>query len=271
MVRKPRGDSVACEDALISVKGLHMEYPIPWRIRERICRPFEKRVMHSALHDITLSVHAGEKIGFLGPNGAGKSTLLKMFGGLLYPTRGSVSVGGLDTRKHNREIREKVGFVLNEDRSFYWRLTGEENLAFFGALDDLYGQRLKKTIQELMEFVGLAWASGKRVSDYSSGMRQRLAIARGLLSDPEILILDEPTRTLDPIGAAEVRKLLCEAGGGRRKRTILIATHQFEEVESVCDRVCVIRKGRVAGFQDMLHLRATETSLNSFYIKCMTN
>jgi ABC-2 type transport system ATP-binding protein len=271
MVRKSECDSLACQDPLISVTGLHMEYPIPWRIRERIFQPFGKRVMHPALHDITLSVHAGEKIAFLGPNGAGKSTLLKLVGGLLYPTRGNVRVGGLDTRKYNREIRKKVGFVLNEDRSFYWRLTGEENLEFFGALDDLYGQRLKKTIQELMEFVGLAWASGKRVSDYSSGMRQRLAIARGLLSDPDILILDEPTRTLDPIGAAEIRTLLCEASGGRRKRTILIATHQFEEVESVCDRVCVIRKGRIAGFQDMLHLKAAETSLNSFYINSMAN
>ncbi len=156
----------------------------------------------------SIEVEKGDRIAVMGPNGAGKTTLLKLIGGLLLPTAGDIVVNGFSTVHHNSAARKSVGFVLNEERSFFWRLTAAQNLEFFGALDNLWGADLRDRIRELIPLVGLEEAADKPISAYSSGMKQRLALARGLIAEPEVLILDEPTRALDPVACDELIELI---------------------------------------------------------------
>ena len=161
------------DDPLIVIEDVSMAYPLPLRYREMLRGPFSRRRTKIALHDIDLTVRKGERVGFLGPNGAGKTTLLKLIGGLLLPSRGTVSVNGCDTRTQGMEARKRVALVMNEERSFYWRLSGKENLEFFGALQNLHGPELRKRIDAVLELVGLRDAQKNLVGTYSSGMRTR--------------------------------------------------------------------------------------------------
>ena len=249
---------------MITVDNVTRRYPLPKRYREYLLRPFA-RSYSTAIVDANLDIHSGECLGLLGPNGAGKTTLLKLIGGLLYPTAGKITVHGHDTEDDNHQVRKKVGFVLNEERSFYWRLTGRQNLEFFGALDNLQGSPLRDRINHLLHFVGLDNAGETRVSNYSCGMRQRLAIARGLLSDPEVLILDEPTKSLDPVGAEQLLKLISQEIQGRHETTVLIATHRLNVAESICDSVCVITEGRIVGCERVDAIGKDVGSLNTYY------
>lgn len=230
---------------MISVREASMYYLVPKRYREYLLHPFRPRRRVLAIEGVDLDIDAGDRVALVGPNGAGKTTLLKLLGGLLYPTHGTVRLDGRDTVRHTLAVRRKVGYVINEDRSFYWRLTGLQNLEFFGLLDNLHGQALRDRIAFLLPIVGLAGAGDKRVSDYSSGMRQRLAIARGLLTDPEILLLDEPTRSLDPLGANEIRQLISEQCRTEKARTLVMATNQFEDVNDICNRLVFINHHKI--------------------------
>lgn len=248
-----------------------MRYPIPKRYRQYIFHPFKKNGSLTAVNNINLSISKGDCLGLLGSNGAGKTTLLKSIGGLLYPSEGSVSVNGYDTIRHNSEVRKNVGFVLNEDRSFYWRLTGIQNLEFFGTLDNLSGRHLGNRIKELLELVGLEFAVNKRVSDYSSGMRQRLAIARGLLADPEILILDEPTKTLDPLGAEHLRDLISKSIHSEKNKTLILATHKIEEAEMLCNKICIMKDGHIVALASMDEISCTSEGLSGYYKKVLND
>lgn len=249
---------------MLKINELYMYYPQPKRYKDFILRPFENR-RTEALSNINMEVQPGDKVAFLGSNGAGKTTLLKLVGGLLYPSRGSITVNGYDTIKNNLAARKSVGFVLNEERSFYWRLTGLQNLEFFGVLDNLYGQALKEKTRELIGLVGLNDAANKLVAGYSSGMKQKLAIARGLLSDPDILILDEPTRTLDPIATEEIKDLIQKKVNQDKERVLLMATHSLEEAETLCNKACIMNKGRMLEFMTVGEIKARHGDLLRFY------
>lgn len=238
-----------------------MSYPVPRRYKELILQPFKKQYTQ-ALSNINIDIETGDRVAFLGTNGAGKTTLLKLTGGLLLPTQGRIIVDGYDTARNNIQARRSVGFILNEERSFYWRLTGVQNLQFFGALDNIYGKPLQDKIAELMELVGLHNAGNKLVAGYSSGMKQKLAIARGLLSDPNILILDEPTRTLDPIAAEDIKELIQTR---IRAQVLLIATHRLDEVETLCNKICVMNRGRIAALTTVDEAKNNYTNLFEFY------
>ena len=250
---------------LITMERVHMEYPVPRRIRHFVLRPFARPDRVAALTDVSLSVNRGDRVAILGPNGAGKTSLLKLIGGLLLPTRGRISFRGRDMADNLRQIRRAVGLVMNEERSFYWRLTGRQNLEFFGALDNLGARALRERIGELTAVVGLQGHLDKRVASYSSGMRQRLAIVRGLLADPEVLILDEPTRTLDPIAAEEHVDFLIQRIHADFDKTLLVATHKLQEAERLCTRFCVINGGRVMAHTDIESLRRDHRTLEHFY------
>jgi ABC-2 type transport system ATP-binding protein len=253
----------------IAVRDVTMRFPIPKRYREWVTHPLRARRVVAALQHASVDIQAGDRIAVMGPNGAGKTTLLKLISGLLFPTEGEVTVNGLSTLHDNAAARKSVGFVFNEERSFYWRLTGVQNLEFFGALDNLRGQALKERIQELMQLVGLERAGDQLVSGYSSGMKQRLALARVLLSDPEVLILDEPTRALDPVAADEmVNLVLTDIHRGSRK-TLLIATHRPEEAVTLCSKVMVIDGGRMRGFVNLAQLKEEGTTLLDYYRRCV--
>jgi len=241
-----------------------MYYPKPKRYRDLLLRPFLTEKL-TALNNLSLDINDGDSVGFLGANGAGKTTLLKLIGGLLYPSKGCILVNGCDTTKYNKIARKNVGFVLNEERSFYWTLTGRQNLEFFGSLDNLSRSPLKNKIDELLNVVKLEEAADSLFSGYSSGMKQKLAIARGLLSDANIIILDEPTRTLDPIFAEDIRSILLDRIHINKEKTLLIATHNLIEAEVMCNKICIMKRGKILVFNSTFNLIAKYGSLLKCY------
>jgi ABC-type multidrug transport system ATPase subunit len=177
----------------------------------------------------------------MGPNGAGKSTLLKILLGLLAPTDGEATLFGLDSRR--REARRRVGMVYPDERSFYWRLTVLENLAFFGGLWGMPPTRVREQAEAAALAAGLQNWLNRPFSDLSTGTRQKVAIARALLHEPDILIMDEPTRSLDPPSAAHLRDWLL--GPACAGRTLLIATHNPDEAAQISDRCLILSGGRL--------------------------
>ncbi len=253
--------------SIISVRDVTMRFPIPKRYREIVLHPFRARQVCTALVGASLEVRAGDRIAVMGPNGAGKTTLLRLMGGLFLPTQGDVIVNGFSTLERNVDARKSVGFVFNEERSFFWRLDAIQNLEFFGALDNLWGDELKQRIEQLIAMVGLENAARKPISTYSSGMKQRLALARGLIGEPEILILDEPTRALDPMACDELTELLVERLHRGAQKTLLIATHRPEEAMKLCDKVMLIDQGHVKALDNIADLTASGITVSQYYRK----
>jgi ABC-2 type transport system ATP-binding protein len=271
-VTKPDGlrfpsslEQPCAQPPIISIRDVTMRFPIAKRYRDWLLTPFSPRKVSTALERTTLGVQAGDRIAVMGPNGAGKTTLLRLMGGLLLPTEGEIIVNGFSTLRHNSAARKSVGFVLNEERSFFWRLTGVQNLEFFGALDNLWGAVLRDRIRELISLVGLEGAAGRPVAAYSSGMKQRLALARGLIAEPEVLILDEPTRALDPIACDEIVELIMGRIYQGSRKTLLIATHRMEEAMKLCNKVAVINGGQLKAFDSIADLTADRVTLSQYY------
>jgi len=190
---------------------------------------------------LSFSLGVGERACLMGPNGAGKSTLLKILLGLLAPTEGRATLFGLDSRR--REARRKVGMVYPDERSFYWRLTVRENLAFFGGLWGVPPAKARAQAEAAAHAAGLQNWMDRPFSDLSTGTRQKVAIARALLHEPGILIMDEPTRSLDPPSAAHLRDWLL--GPECEGKTLLIATHNPAEAAQISDRCLVLSAGRL--------------------------
>jgi ABC-2 type transport system ATP-binding protein len=259
------------DQAVISVRDVTMRFPITKRYREWVLAPLRERESFTALRHTTLEIQAGNRVAVMGPNGAGKTTLLKLIGGLLFPTEGEVVVNGFSTLHHNAAARKSVGFVFNEERSFFWRLTGLQNLEFFGALDNLSGAHLRDRIHYLIRLVGLETAANKVVSGYSSGMKQRLALARVLIAEPDVLILDEPTRALDPLACDEMVELLLADIHQNSDKTLLIATHRPEEAMTLCNKVMIIDGGHLKGFDSLTDVASNGSALLDYYRYCMTH
>lgn len=198
-----------------------------------------------ALDGVNLAVRRGEIVGLLGPNGAGKTTLIKILCTLIIPTSGEARVAGLDVVRDEREVRRRIGLIYGDARSFYWRLSLVENLRFHAALYEMSPEAAKSSIQQTLELVGLRDAGDVRMQSFSSGMRQRAAIARGLLGDPEIILLDEPTATVDPVGAHEIRRMIRERVVQDRSRTVILTTNIMEEAEMLCDRLALLNHGKI--------------------------
>jgi ABC-2 type transport system ATP-binding protein len=239
---------------------IHKSFVKKRSVRDLFTRPFKRAERIHAVRGVDLQVREGEVLGLLGPNGAGKTTLLKIFSCLVLPDRGRAVVGGEDTVHENR-VKPKIGLVNSDERSFYWRLSGEENLRFFATLYDVPRRRVESRIKELLERVDMTDAGSRRFSDYSSGMKQRLAIARALLHDPPILFMDEPTKSLDPVSTRALRSFIKTELQGRDRKTILVATHDLREAEVLCDRVAILAKGRVRQIgtvSEVRHWGATE-------------
>jgi ABC-2 type transport system ATP-binding protein len=205
---------------------------------------FRRRAVEvQAVRGVSFEVADGELFGLLGPNGAGKTTTIKMLITLLIPTSGSANVLGYDVVRDAREVRKRIGYVFGGDRGLYERLSALDNLRYFAELYAVPPAEQKRRIADLLELVGLAGREKERVEGYSRGMRQRLHIARGLLHDPPVVFLDEPTIGVDPVGARELRRTissLTEAG-----KTVLLTTHYMFEADDLCDRMAVITKGKI--------------------------
>ena len=196
-----------------------------------------------ALVDLSIQVARTSVFGLLGPNGAGKTTTVRILSTLLTPTHGSARVLGYDVVKQAKQVRERIGFILGGDRGLYGRLTGKQNIRYFGALNHLNPKTAEARANELLERVGLKGDGDTPVEQYSRGMKQRLHIARGLLTDPEVIFMDEPTIGLDPIGAQELRQYIPELVS--QGKTIFLTTHYMLEADMLCDTIGLIDKGRL--------------------------
>jgi len=243
----------------IEIRALTKSYPVQRTWREILRRPFVEE-WTPALAGVDLTVDRGEFFGLLGPNGAGKTTLFKVLSTLIAPDSGQVHVAGLDAARDAVRLRRIVSPVIPDERSLLWRLSARENLVFFAGLYGYGGAAREARVVELLDIVGLADAGTKMVGQFSSGMKQRLLIARALLPEPRLLLLDEPTRSLDPVSAQRFRGFLREEIAREQGCTVLLATHNAEEALELCTRVAVLDRGRVraVGTPEELALRVTE-------------
>ena len=191
------------------------------------------------LKDVTMAVKQGDIFGYLGPNGAGKTTTIRIILGLLAATAGKVSLLGQDVQVD--KVRKKIGFVLEAD-GLYGNLTASENLLYYARLYDIPQPAQK--VEKVLKQVGLAERARDKVATYSKGMRQRLALARAIAPDPEILVLDEPTAGVDPTGQIEIRQLMLDMIQKEHK-TILLSSHNLDEVQRICNRIALIHKGQI--------------------------
>jgi ABC-2 type transport system ATP-binding protein len=201
----------------------------------------------TALTDVSFTVPDGQILCIMGPNGAGKSTLLRVLAGLLAPSAGSATVAGLSVADSTADFRRQVAFVVGDERSFQWQVSGRENLLYFAALHGLAPREASRRAGELLDRVGLAAAADRRFREYSRGMRQRMAIARGLLGAPRVLLLDEPTLGLDPRGARDLRLFLRDEIIRGAGRTAVVCSNDPTEARALADRVIFLDKGRLRG------------------------
>ncbi len=184
-------------------------------------------------------------MGLLGPNGAGKTTLIKILSTLVTPDAGEGSISGLSLATDSLAIRNKIGMVSTNDRTFYWRLTGRENLDFFATLYNLSGSTKTDRINRALELTNIQDKADSRFMSYSSGQKQRLAISRAVLADPEVLLMDEATTSLDPIATRKLLTFTKEILARQEQKTIIWCTHNLHEAEDICDRVTILDKGKL--------------------------
>jgi ABC-2 type transport system ATP-binding protein len=204
-----------------------------------------------ALEDVDLVVERGELFGLVGCNGYGKTTLVKSIAGLLEPTRGTIRIDGHDVVAEALAVKGLVGLVTSEDRSFYWRLSGWQNLLFFARLNGLNASEARRRIDPWIALFNLEQFMARPVHTYSLGSRQRLALTRALMTDPRILLLDEPTRSLDPIMAEGFRRTIRDRLRADGRRTVIITSNNVADIESSCDRVGILRRGRLVACSTM--------------------
>lgn len=227
---------------MLQIENVSLTYP-PAKGILRALMKTASEVPVEALVNVSFDVAAGEVVGLVGPNGAGKTTLFRIIATLLEPTSGRVLIDGHDVLEEPLWARKALGLVLEGERGVYQRLTGLQNLEFFGIMQGMSRIDADRRGLELMKRLGLA-SRDRRVFGYSAGMRVRLALARSLLADPRLLLLDEPTRSLDPAGAIDALELVSELA--RSGRAVLLATHRLDEVRAYCDRVVVLRGGGIS-------------------------
>jgi sodium transport system ATP-binding protein len=231
-------------DVLVAARNLTKEF----RTRRGVVR---------AVDDVSFECRAGEVFGLLGPNGAGKTTTLRMLATILTPTSGSVTIAGFDTKKDPDRVRERIGFLATET-GVYDRFTARETLRFFGRISGLTDAAVAKRAGEVFEMLAMTSLADRRVGTFSTGEKQKLSLARSIIHDPVVLILDEPTFGLDIMAARSVEEtvaLFREQG-----RTILLSTHVMRLAEKLCDRVAILYRGRI-------HASGTQAELRAVYGK----
>ena len=234
----------------------------------------KKQAPVKAVNGISFHVKKGEIFGLLGQNGAGKTTTIKMLITLLAPTNGTVNVLGMNVKKHAKKIRERINFIFGGELGVYRRLSGRDNLLYFAGLYKIPEDEAKRRSEELLKLVELQDRADELVETYSKGMIQRLQIARGLINDPEIIFMDEPTIGLDPIGAKMLRSIIVRMK--EQGRTVLLTTHYLYEADELCDRIAIMNHGQIIAMDTTEGLKHTygtneEQSLEEVYIQLIQN
>lgn len=231
-------------DAAVELDGLHKRFAVRRSWRSALRNP-SARAHVQAVSGISLRVPAGSCFGMLGPNGAGKSTLFRILSTLVLPDAGRATVCGLDVVQDAAAVREVLAGSGTDERSLFWRLSAAENLRLYASLQGMRGAARTARVEEALGIVGLEGMGGQLVGRFSSGLRQRLLLARALIGGPRVLLLDEPTRSLDPVAARAFREFLRSEIVERQGCTVLIATHGADEAFDLCDRVAVLHSGRL--------------------------
>ncbi|HEC93745.1 MAG TPA: ATP-binding cassette domain-containing protein [Candidatus Atribacteria bacterium] len=234
-------------------------------VTENLTKWFKRKTKYSwanrnadeivAVDHVNIHIKKGEIYGLLGPNGAGKTTLVKMLTTLILPTLGTASVNGYDILAKPKQVRTSIGLVTGHERSFYFRLSGQQNLEFFGMLFGMKKKILKERSDKLLKRVGLYEARNLKFMKYSEGMRKKLSLVRALLIDPPVYLLDEPTAGIDPFSARVIRETIQELS--QEGKTILLTTHDMHEAEKLCNRIGILAKGRLIREDTPLALRET--------------
>src|SRR6201989_725810 len=238
--RKPEIGNSKSDEVVVSVRGL-----------TKVFKDFWGRPKARAVDNVSFEVKRGEVFGLLGPNGSGKSTTVKMLLGLLYPTRGHIEVFGHSPR--HVATKSRIGY-LPEESYLYRYLNSHETLDFFGNLFQLPGAERDKRAEQLLEMVGLSKARRRQVGEFSKGMQRRIGLAQALINDPDLVILDEPTAGLDPLGCREVKDLILALA--RRGKTVILSSHLLSDVEDVCDRVVIYYGGKIQAMGTLKELLA---------------
>jgi len=220
-----------------------------------------------ALDHVNVKIRSGELFGLLGPNGAGKTTLVKCLSTILIPDKGTAVVNGFDIRKQTSMVRASLGLVIGGERTLYWKLTARDNLMYFASLYKMPRNQARERIEELLEIMQLSDRADERLEDYSTGMRQKIAIARALLHDPPVLLLDEPTLGLDPTFSRQIRNQIRELSE-KHGKTILLATHYMDEADQLCDRVAIINDGKVVAVDNPNKLKSMVKETELVEIAC---
>jgi ABC-type multidrug transport system ATPase subunit len=255
-------------EAAINVAQLEKSFPPARSGWRALLQPFEKPSV-VALAGISFEVRPGEALALLGANGAGKSTLLKILATLLLPTHGHAQIAGHDAVLDSRAVRRQLGYHAGSDLGFYSRLTGRENLRFFGRLNHLTNAATTQRIAHLAVQFHLEEALDRQVRTLSSGTVQRLSLARALLHEPRVLLLDEPTRSLDAIAASEFRRFLKSEVLRSGDTSLLFASHTLPEVELLADRIAIIDSGRLLACDTLAALKRTTgaTTLEDAFLR----
>jgi len=227
-----------------------------------------------ACDNINLQARKGELLGLVGPNGAGKTTLIKILSTIILPDKGDAFINGFSILADDAKVRNSIGLVTSEMKSFYVRLTGRQNLYFFATLNNLSAQQAKDKIEYLAELLDFQDKLDIMYQEYSTGIKQRFSIARGLLNDAAILFIDEPTKSLDPLSAQDLRKFIKDVLIDSEKKTVIFASHSLFEIEALADNIAIMDRGKIKAYGGLNDLRRKtgNTSLSieevfNFYIK----
>ena len=249
---------------VVEVTNLEREYVVTkgWLRR--------KKNSIKAVNGISFHVKEGEIFGLLGQNGAGKTTTIKMLITLLAPTAGNCEVLGLNVEKDSKQIRKRINFIFGGEMGVYRRLSARDNMHYFAGLYQISNEITKQRVEDLLELVDLKEQADCLVETYSKGMIQRLQIARGLINDPEIIFMDEPTVGLDPIGAKMLRSIILKMK--EQGRTVLLTTHYLYEADELCDRIAIMNHGNILALDTPENLKKTyayenHQTLEDVYIK----
>lgn len=251
-------------DTKISVRALTKHFVHDQGIRDMLRGRTSAPIV--AVQDVSFDIANGEVFGLVGPNGAGKTTLLRMLSTLLVPTSGTATIAGLDVVQHAKQVRQHIGMVASNERSFFWRLSGVQNLQFFADLYHLDQHDAKRWITELLELLDLTPVAHERFESYSTGTKQRFAIARGLLHRPQVLFMDEPTKGVDPKSSAGIISLIRERIVNHARQTVIITTHNLREIEQLCQRTLIMEQGRVAYLGTTSELKRTVVGTDAYRI-----
>ena len=232
-----------------------------------------KTVSVNAVDNLNLNIKKGELFGLLGPNGAGKTTLVKILCTLLPPDDGTAIVNGFDVAKQQMQVKQSIGTIFSVgERGFFWRLTGYSNLEFFAAINNVPRSGRQQRIMEVLELVGMQEKAFEVFQKYSGGMKRKLALARALLADPPILLLDEPTTGLDVTSSRNIRDFIKNDLSKKHGKTVLYTTHYIEEVSQMCDRVGIMKKGKIVALDtpDALKGMAKKGEVADIVVKNMS-